>query len=292
MNALRHRRSAGTIASVRGFTTSVVGVTKSSEPKMPRAETEGTKMEHVLVVPRSKLMPSCYPQGCFFDYPKAAAYLQTIERDGFFIERAHAEKTPKLKQPIPYCVVQTEDGRILCVQRSNKQGEQRLHGKLSVGLGGHVNPGDKPSTQVSPVEPDHPKNGEAETSPIWQCVRRELQEELAITGTVSLRLRGFLNYDSDPVGAVHFGLVMVASVEGSVSIRETDQMKGEFKPVEEVLGALESSAQGEAMKGFVGTGAPNSLQFEPWSAHLLQTKEILDPTLLSQAAVDRRYSSG
>jgi predicted NUDIX family phosphoesterase len=179
-------------------------------------------MEFVFVAPREALFPACLPQGFqrFRTHEEGAEFLGRLAEHGFFVERARAERTPQWKQPIPYCVI-ASDERILLLKRRAKGGEARLHDKLSIGVGGHVNPVDRA------------EGGEAEL--LWSAARRELAEELDVRSECDLRLVGFLNDDSNPVGAVHVGLVFTARTSGAVHIREKDVLEGALVDGEELL---------------------------------------------------------
>ena len=201
-------------------------------------------MEFVLVVPRDELFPNYLPQGFFADPDRALAYLD--RRKSFFVEREYAEVQPSWKQIIPYCLVVDRQARILVVRRTSRQGEGRLHNRLSIGLGGHINPEDSQG----------PRNL---LSTFWACVRRELSEELVIGTEWQLSTLGYVNYDSDPVGAVHFGVVVVLQ-NTSATIRETENMVGDFRSRDEVLGSWRRSRED-----------PSHLQFERWSASILET---------------------
>src|SRR5262245_66513838 len=98
-------------------------------------------MEFVFVSPREAAFPTCLPQG-FQRFPtpgEARTFLDRLGEAGFFVERERAERTPAWKQLIPYCVV-AADERVLLMRRRAKGGEARLYGKLSIGVGGHINP--------------------------------------------------------------------------------------------------------------------------------------------------------
>jgi predicted NUDIX family phosphoesterase len=184
-------------------------------------------MEFVFVVPRDALFPDSYPHG-FQPFGKgegtadAGAFQRAIERHGFFVERAYAERSPHLKQVIPYGVVEV-DGQILIVKRTKRGGDARLHDKHSIGIGGHLEPRD--------LADAHGRD------PLPAGTRRELDEELAVRGTYEVRPIGLINDDSNPVGAVHVGVVQHVHVSGSVEIREREQLEGRLSSLEE-LGAL------------------------------------------------------
>lgn len=181
-------------------------------------------MEFVFVVPRSALFPDYYPHGLvrFQDAPaeesvcvSRTAFEAVIAREGFFVERPRAERTPAWKQIIPYTLVQCGE-RILLTRRTRQGGEARLHDKHSIGIGGHVNPVD--------LE-DATREGEL-GNPLPRGARREIEEELELRGACELRTVGILNDDSNSVGAVHVGVVHVLRVDGTVEVREKEQLEG------------------------------------------------------------------
>lgn len=71
-------------------------------------------MEFVFVVPRERIFPEHYPHGVVFfgEGLEEPAVRATWCEHGFFVERAYAERTPSLKQVIPYTVV-TRGGEVL-----------------------------------------------------------------------------------------------------------------------------------------------------------------------------------
>lgn len=209
-------------------------------------------MEFVYVVRRDVLFPDCYPQG-YVPFGDGFTYEQLrarVEEEGFFVERAYAERTPTLKQVIPYCVVRTQNAsqggrgaeeRYLLLRRTRAGGEQRLHEKLSIGVGGHINPEDVP---------DAAPGGARRI--LESGARREIEEELHLDGPYDIRPLGILNDDSNPVGAVHVGVVQIVTTTAKVGIRETDQLEGRCVPRSELAARL-------------GQGA----NFETWSELLI-----------------------
>lgn len=219
-------------------------------------------MEFVYVVPRKALFPDFYPLGLvpFADVETPSperipvgAFESTVVREGFFVEREWAERQPEFKQVIPYSVVEC-DGKVLLLRRLSGGGEARLRGKLSIGIGGHINPEDLPQES----------QGRGKRSPIDAGTRREVEEELAIDGRWEVRRFGILNDDSNPVGAVHVGVVQCITVHGSVEIRERDQLEGRLVDPDELRARLEEGAE-----------------FETWSSLLVPH---LDEILTTAAA--------
>ncbi|TAH39242.1 MAG: hypothetical protein EYC70_00205 [Planctomycetota bacterium] len=202
------------------------------------------RMEFVWVVPRARLFPEAAFHGYLPLHPAEheSNFLAVARAEGFFQERRYAETHPEFKQIIPYVIVRR--GReLLCLTRLQTQSEKRLHGRRSIGVGGHINPCDAPA---QPGE-DLFRNA---------CVR-ELREELELPpGALPLTPLGLLNDDSTDVGAVHVGLVYRLDAEDlPVAIRETSAMTGRFEP----LHALEAAA------------AAADSAFESWSALLLRS---------------------
>lgn len=172
-------------------------------------------MEFVYVVKRSDLFDLHFPHG-FLSHERhrdeVDVYLDRVKR-GFFVERRHAEQDSSLKQIIPYTIVLHEES-VLLLRRSKKGGDARLHDKLSIGVGGHVNPPDA-------------EHGLDDLLAL--CTNRELDEELVIEGTPRLGTIGVINDDSNPVGSVHFGVVGTARVDTTnVAVRETELLTAQF----------------------------------------------------------------
>ncbi len=99
----------------------------------------GDPDEQVLVVPRAALVPGEGWLGVRRgDLGEA---LDIVARDGFFVRRADAEDDPALKQVIPYLVLRDGE-RWFLMRRTRAGGDARLHDRWSIGVGGHLNPGD------------------------------------------------------------------------------------------------------------------------------------------------------
>lgn len=72
-------------------------------------------------------------------------YLNAFMKPGVasFMDREAAENDPSHKQIIAYAIF-CHQGRILHYTRGGSGGEARLHDKGSIGIGGHINPVDRP----------------------------------------------------------------------------------------------------------------------------------------------------
>jgi len=174
--------------------------------------------ERVLVLRRESV-----PGGCDFSGLRPAddlaALRQAVKRHGRYLDRPTAEGDPAFKQLIPYVVLR-DRASVFLMERTDAGGDARLHGKASIGVGGHLNPVDR---------------GE---DPLLAGLRREWAEELAAVWEPEFRLVGLLNDDSNPVGAVHLGVVFTVDAVGrAVEVREDDKLAGRFVSVAEVFAA-------------------------------------------------------
>jgi predicted NUDIX family phosphoesterase len=149
--------------------------------------------------------------------------LEVIAGKHFFVARPDAEKSPHYKQIIPYVVIRHGDDYFV-LRRTKKQTEARLHDKVSLGIGGHINP---------------------DTPTVIGGLQKELDEEVSISGEYELRFVGLLNDDTTEVGQVHLGAVyFLEATAPDVVVRETEKMVGGWTP------RAELSAMREAMESW------------------------------------------
>lgn len=145
--------------------------------------------------------------------------------------REHLELMESFKQIIPYVVV-TRDEKILVYKRTSKGGEARLHDRLSIGFGGHIDIGDIAD-----------KNGgeaiDLETT-IGNAVAREIAEELKTDGLSGFEAYGMILDESDAVGRVHLGVVMLAKVSGIVLSREDQIELMGFKSIKDIVADIDN----------------------------------------------------
>jgi predicted NUDIX family phosphoesterase len=161
--------------------------------------------ELVLVVPRERILGPRAWRGILSG--GTGPYLEAIAAAGRFEPRAAMERDPAFKQVIPYLVLR-DRGRYFLMRRTRAGGDERLHERFSIGVGGHVNPGDLD---------------------LAGGLTREWSEELAADFVPEFRLLGILNDDETDVGRVHLGVVYLAEAAGrSVTVRETTKLEGQF----------------------------------------------------------------
>jgi predicted NUDIX family phosphoesterase len=156
-----------------------------------------SKKEHILAVRNHNELT----EG--FSVPPEELSLSDIfeAQDLMIGSRLWLEEDEAFKQLIPYSVV-TSGGKVLAYARTEKGGEGRLSGKVSIGLGGHVNVSDL-----------HHQNGVINIArTIRAAVHRELEEEITLPLDVDnpfdIKFEGFIYDSSNAVGRVHLGLLM------------------------------------------------------------------------------------
>ena len=169
-----------------------------------------TDGEQVLGAPRARLWQGPGWQGV--RRAGVPGILAAALASASFRPRAEAEDDPAWKQLIPYLVLRDGE-QVFLMRRTRGGGDARLHDRFTIGVGGHVNPGD---------------------AGIEDAMRREWREEIDAAFEPELSLLGLLNDDSDPVGAVHLGIVYQADARGRrVAIRETEKLSGAFQTMED-----------------------------------------------------------
>jgi predicted NUDIX family phosphoesterase len=137
----------------------------------------------------------------------------SLEANGRFEPRQAMEADPSFKQIIPYLVLRDGE-RYFLMRRTRAGADARLHDRWSIGVGGHLNPGD---------------------GDLLGGLRREWDEEVVAGFVPDFRLVGLLNDDTTAVGQVHLGAVYVADAVGRpVEIRETEKLSGGFAPPQAV----------------------------------------------------------
>lgn len=166
--------------------------------------------EQVLVVKRSLFEELGAFEGIRTVGVKAAVSSLLEPANHFFMDRAAAEEDPSHKQLIPYCVFRCGD-RILHYTRGKAGGESRLHAKISVGVGGHVNPVDMGGGKVG-------------AAAYHAAVTREIEEELDLPGPHEHRIIALINDDSNPVGQVHLGIVHLVELTSDRVLSREDAL--------------------------------------------------------------------
>ena len=173
--------------------------------------------ELVYAVPRGVLLGDVAPWlGVKCD--GVAEILDRARTAGSYFPRPAAESDRSLKQIIPYLILRDGD-RIFLMKRTRAGGDSRLHDLYTIGVGGHLNPGD---------------------GSVLGGLAREWREELDAEFLPEFTFLGLLNDDTVEVGVHHLGVVYLADAAGrSVAVREKDKLSGSFQPIDVLMDVYE-----------------------------------------------------
>lgn len=170
--------------------------------------------ELVLVIPTKVLHEAGLFQGLSRDVEHYGPRLLDPKHFSF-LPRSRAEEDPSFKQLIPY-VVMKYGSEVFHYTRGQGGGEKRLRALRSIGIGGHINPGDRATDE-------HPYRA---------GMLREVAEEVALSSAYEETCIGFINDDALPVGQVHLGIVHVFELaQPKVQRREADLMDAGFRSI-------------------------------------------------------------
>ena len=151
--------------------------------------------------------------------------------------RGDMEEDPNYKQLIGYVLLKDEvTGEVLVYKRLVGGGEARLHGKVSVGIGGHMN--------------------EVEGKTIFEMLKinaaRELNEEVGVSeeeALNNLHFIGLINDDKTEVGQVHVGVVYECKVDKQrVEVKEDDTLVIKWMTGEEAKAEVNYETWSEFLK--------------------------------------------
>jgi predicted NUDIX family phosphoesterase len=178
--------------------------------------------EIIIVAPRKEVLENekLTFQGVETDKYKVKQITGNIARTYSTMRRGDTEENTNYKQPIPYCTIK-RGNQIFSYKRLTGGGEVRLHNQISLGVGGHLNN----------VE------GLDFYGVLADGLQRELEEELFINkDKLTLNTVGLINDDENEVGKVHIGMLVIGELpeDEEVSVRETDQLLGEWINVEDL----------------------------------------------------------
>jgi predicted NUDIX family phosphoesterase len=153
--------------------------------------------------------------------------LNRIVQHGLFRRRSELEEDPSFKQVIPYAIISSHDS-FFVFRRISGQAEKRLHNKLHMGVGGHMNPGSSKETGEQYLISE---------------LKREFFEEVRLLDACvinDIEFIGFINDDSIPVGRVHIGLLYIIRLSNqNIVVNETDKMTGEWIDRKDISGYYE-----------------------------------------------------
>src|SRR6185369_4584018 len=149
----------------------------------------------VIVAVRSDTLGDIAARSGFHAFEDGELF-ERLNRAGLWLgPRYLLEEDDSFRQIIPYVVLCHED-RIACYRRTVAGGEGRLHGKGSIGFGGHIEAED---VVYEGQRIDARRTVEAGAT-------REVREEVGDVGVISQRWRGLLIENDSSVGRVHLGV--------------------------------------------------------------------------------------
>jgi predicted NUDIX family phosphoesterase len=171
--------------------------------------------EQILVVPREQLFndeKNAFNGFIGKDDEKYNEIIRTFNQ--FDVKRrGDMEEDPSYKQLISYVIIRSEDDdETLVYKRLDGGGESRLHGLLSIGVGGHMND----------VEGSAGIDDKLSVN-----AKRELEEEIGLQPSKldDIEIIGLINDDDNEVGQVHIGLVLKVNVaKADVKNMEADTL--------------------------------------------------------------------
>jgi predicted NUDIX family phosphoesterase len=185
--------------------------------KQTQVTTNTIPMENILVVPTKEFFFEGSWQGLRgTDKIDLQKYMEVIQTKCEFLLRPQMENDTSYKQIIPYLVFKWEDKYFL-MQRADKASEARLRSKYSFGIGGHI------------------REDDMQGASIFDWARREFAEEVDYKGNLDVEMLGVLNDDSNDVGKVHVGLVMLLNGDSSDIKVKSELQGGELLTVDECM---------------------------------------------------------
>ncbi len=184
--------------------------------------------ELIMVIKRNNLFRGDDFQG--FKGAEGINFQERILNNYNYVKRGEAENCEELKQPIGYSVLVNREGGVFAYQRAKNNDnytEKRLQGKWSWGVGGHIDKQD-----------DEGKN------PIKASTMRELREEVNVDGKIKkMGVLGYINDDSDSVGRVHFGILYMVKINGSVEANDNEITNEGLRSVSELKQIIDDESE-------------------------------------------------
>ncbi len=148
-----------------------------------------------------------------------------FKKPSFLVDRDKCETNESLLQLIPYIVVYNSRGEIFTYERGSSGGEDRLHSKLSIGIGGHVEDLAASDTLWSLLPA------------LLEGARRELKEELGVDGVPSHFMAAiYTGSTGNAVDKVHLGLLSHVTLMTDAESAEPDIVKdGRFLKLADLM---------------------------------------------------------
>lgn len=146
-----------------------------------------------------------------------------------FMMRGEAELNFDYKQPIPYAIVLNENNEIFVYKRGwagSNAGESRLHEKIAIGVGGHIEREDEDSENI-----------------LKDSLIREVEEELNVSSDMinDAFPIWYINQDTDEVCKVHLWIWYVVRLKTSdFDLLDGELDHWEFKSFDDLIAMIDS----------------------------------------------------
>lgn len=138
---------------------------------------------------------------------------------GEFIYRYEAEGNPYIQQIIPYILILSDDGKKVFTTK-RLAGDSRLVDKVSIACGGHIDKCDE-GKEV-----------------LFKAAVRELFEEVNTDILKPLEIIGYVR-DLTSSTNDHTGVVILAHSTGEVTVKENENLVGEWMDLDELIANYE-----------------------------------------------------
>lgn len=177
--------------------------------------------EHILVVARENFFINDADSWNGLKEVDFEKYIHIINEKKEFLPRSSMEVDFKYKQIIPY-LIYTYDNKYFLMQRKSDASEVRLRNKLTLGIGGHI------------------RQEDLTDSSLFSWALREFHEEVHYAGNITVKPLGILNDDSNDVGKVHLGFVLLLQGDSADISVKSELKSGALLPLSECIAQRES----------------------------------------------------
>lgn len=181
----------------------------------------------ILVVATNKLFENIQRETKVYD--TSSDFESVIVNHSEYMVRGAAEVNFDYKQPIPYAIVMNEKNEIFVYKRGwvgSNAWESRLHEKIAIGVGGHIEREDENSENI-----------------LKDSLIREVEEELNVSPDMVAEAFpiGYINQDTDEVCKVHLWIGYVVKLKTSnFDLLDGELAHWEFKSFEDLMSMINS----------------------------------------------------
>ncbi|NVP17649.1 NUDIX domain-containing protein [Candidatus Gracilibacteria bacterium] len=182
----------------------------------------------IMVVRNDKIFSDIVRKSKFYNNDESNFEKKILDNYEYMV-RGNAEINFEYKQPIPYGIVLNENNQVFVYKRGgsgSNAGEHRLHSKIAIGVGGHIE-----------------KEDENLSNPISESLIREVEEELNIkeNDILSVEAIGYINNETDEVSKVHIGVAYIIKIHNSnFELLDGELDNGEFLSIEKLQEMIDS----------------------------------------------------